>query len=147
MHQIEIDWVAGEVYDKFKLSGKEWWSFGLHLSLVLIPYAIYIDIFSHGQRNQGRPNVVIPDCYRKGELFLEIIEVVVPLLSPWYHGIQCWSYMIISYLVVLQSVYQWIVKPQTVIKTNEMFLPGRMAFIFNMVGELLLFGPLLHSFS
>ncbi|KAH6818406.1 RED family protein [Perilla frutescens var. frutescens] len=31
-----------------------------------------------------------------------------------------------------KSVYQWIVKPQTVIKTNEMFLPGRMAFIFNM---------------
>ncbi|KAG0467994.1 hypothetical protein HPP92_017322 [Vanilla planifolia] len=29
-------------------------------------------------------------------------------------------------------VYQWIVKPQTVIKANEMFLPGRMAFIFNM---------------
>ncbi|KAK4478992.1 hypothetical protein RD792_014500, partial [Penstemon davidsonii] len=31
-----------------------------------------------------------------------------------------------------KSVYQWIVKPQTVTKTNEMFLPGRMAFIFNM---------------
>ncbi|KAK4370146.1 hypothetical protein RND71_009621 [Anisodus tanguticus] len=31
-----------------------------------------------------------------------------------------------------KSVYQWIIKPQTVIKTNEMFLPGRMAFIFNM---------------
>ncbi|GMH23299.1 hypothetical protein Nepgr_025142 [Nepenthes gracilis] len=31
-----------------------------------------------------------------------------------------------------KSVYQWIVKPQTVIKTNEMFLPGRMTFIFNM---------------
>ncbi|CAN4084924.1 unnamed protein product [Withania somnifera] len=31
-----------------------------------------------------------------------------------------------------RSVYQWIIKPQTVIKTNEMFLPGRMAFIFNM---------------
>ncbi|KAL0410368.1 UNVERIFIED_CONTAM: Suppressor of mec-8 and unc-52 protein2 [Sesamum latifolium] len=31
-----------------------------------------------------------------------------------------------------KSVYQWIVKPQTVIKTNEMFLPGRMAFVFNM---------------
>ncbi|XP_047946636.1 suppressor of mec-8 and unc-52 protein homolog 2 isoform X1 [Salvia hispanica] len=31
-----------------------------------------------------------------------------------------------------KSVYQCIVKPQTVIKTNEMFLPGRMAFIFNM---------------
>ncbi|CAL5375647.1 unnamed protein product [Camellia sinensis] len=34
-----------------------------------------------------------------------------------------------------KSVYQSIVKPQTVIKSNEMFLPGRMAFIFNMVGE------------
>ncbi|CAK9159261.1 unnamed protein product [Ilex paraguariensis] len=33
-----------------------------------------------------------------------------------------------------KSVYQWIVKPQTVMKTNEMFLPGRMAFIFNMEG-------------
>ncbi|PON39199.1 RED-like protein [Trema orientale] len=31
-----------------------------------------------------------------------------------------------------KSVYQLIVKPQTVIKSNEMFLPGRMAFIFNM---------------
>ncbi|KAJ1439969.1 RED-like, N-terminal [Sesbania bispinosa] len=33
-----------------------------------------------------------------------------------------------------KSVYQWIVKPQTIIKTNEMFLPGRMTFIFNMEG-------------
>ncbi|KAF8032636.1 hypothetical protein BT93_D1532 [Corymbia citriodora subsp. variegata] len=33
-----------------------------------------------------------------------------------------------------KSIYQWIVKPQTVIKTNEMFLPGRMAFIYNMEG-------------
>ncbi|KAK9099607.1 hypothetical protein Syun_026652 [Stephania yunnanensis] len=32
-----------------------------------------------------------------------------------------------------KSVYQWIVKPQTTLKTNEMFLPGRMAFIYNMV--------------
>ncbi|XP_039114418.1 suppressor of mec-8 and unc-52 protein homolog 2 isoform X1 [Dioscorea cayenensis subsp. rotundata] len=31
-----------------------------------------------------------------------------------------------------KSVYQWIVKPQSTIKANEMFLPGRMAFIFNM---------------
>ncbi|KAL6575325.1 Smu-2 suppressor of mec-8 and unc-52 protein [Orobanche minor] len=31
-----------------------------------------------------------------------------------------------------KSIYQCIVKPQTVIKTNEMFLPGRMAFIYNM---------------
>ncbi|KAL3642872.1 Smu-2 suppressor of mec-8 and unc-52 protein [Castilleja foliolosa] len=31
-----------------------------------------------------------------------------------------------------KSIYQWIVKPQTVIKTNEMFLPGRMAFIYSM---------------
>eukprot|EP00262_Sarcandra_glabra_P018692 TRINITY_DN679_c1_g1_i1.p1 TRINITY_DN679_c1_g1~~TRINITY_DN679_c1_g1_i1.p1 ORF type:complete len:569 (+),score=147.65 TRINITY_DN679_c1_g1_i1:313-2019(+) len=30
-----------------------------------------------------------------------------------------------------KSVYQWIVKPQSIIKPNEMFLPGRMAFIFN----------------
>ncbi|CAL9027476.1 unnamed protein product [Prunus brigantina] len=33
-----------------------------------------------------------------------------------------------------KSVYQCIVKPQAVIKTNEMFLPGRMSFIFNMEG-------------
>ncbi|KAI3912867.1 hypothetical protein MKW98_012809 [Papaver atlanticum] len=31
-----------------------------------------------------------------------------------------------------KSVYQWIVKPQTTVKLNEMFLPGRMSFIFNM---------------
>ncbi|XP_077211471.1 RED family protein [Tasmannia lanceolata] len=31
-----------------------------------------------------------------------------------------------------KSVYQWIVKPQSIVKANEMFLPGRMAFIFNM---------------
>nr|GMC77327.1 suppressor of mec-8 and unc-52 protein homolog 2 [Ipomoea batatas] len=31
-----------------------------------------------------------------------------------------------------KSVYKWIVKPPSVVKTNEMFLPGRMAFIFNM---------------
>ncbi|KAI4335154.1 hypothetical protein L6164_013826 [Bauhinia variegata] len=33
-----------------------------------------------------------------------------------------------------KSVYQWIVKPQTIIKSNEMFLPGRMTFIYNMEG-------------
>lgn len=31
-----------------------------------------------------------------------------------------------------KSVYQWIVKPQTVVKSSEMFLPGRMSFIFDM---------------
>lgn len=31
-----------------------------------------------------------------------------------------------------KSVYQWIVKPQSMVKLNEMFLPGRMAFIFNL---------------
>ncbi|KAL6640439.1 hypothetical protein ACP70R_021562 [Stipagrostis hirtigluma subsp. patula] len=31
-----------------------------------------------------------------------------------------------------KSVYQWIIKPQSIIKANEMFLPGRMAFIYNM---------------
>ncbi|CAO2836855.1 unnamed protein product [Amaranthus hypochondriacus] len=31
-----------------------------------------------------------------------------------------------------KSVYQWLVKPQSVIKTNEMFLPGRMSYIFDM---------------
>ncbi|CAN6463670.1 unnamed protein product [Victoria cruziana] len=30
-----------------------------------------------------------------------------------------------------KSVYQWIVKPQSAIKANEMFLPGRMSFVFN----------------
>ncbi|XP_050219558.1 suppressor of mec-8 and unc-52 protein homolog 2 [Mercurialis annua] len=33
-----------------------------------------------------------------------------------------------------KSVYQSIVKPQIIMKTNEMFLPGRMSFIFNMEG-------------
>ncbi|CAL1390139.1 unnamed protein product [Linum trigynum] len=33
-----------------------------------------------------------------------------------------------------KSVYQRIVKPQTIMKTNEMFLPGRMSFIYNMEG-------------
>ncbi|KAJ7980518.1 suppressor of mec-8 and unc-52 protein-like 2 [Quillaja saponaria] len=33
-----------------------------------------------------------------------------------------------------KSVYQWIVKPQTIVKSNEMFLPGRMTFIYNMEG-------------
>ncbi|WCJ42869.1 RED family protein [Euphorbia peplus] len=33
-----------------------------------------------------------------------------------------------------KSVYKCIVKPDTILKTNEMFLPGRMAFIFNMEG-------------
>ncbi|KAF6146699.1 hypothetical protein GIB67_008985 [Kingdonia uniflora] len=31
-----------------------------------------------------------------------------------------------------KSVYQWTVKPQSTVKSNEMFLPSRMAFIFNM---------------
>lgn len=34
---------------------------------------------------------------------------------------------------IFQSVYQWIVKPQTIIKSNEMFLPGRMTFVYDMV--------------
>ncbi|XP_072976296.1 suppressor of mec-8 and unc-52 protein homolog 2 [Typha angustifolia] len=33
-----------------------------------------------------------------------------------------------------KSVYQWIVKPQSVIKANEMFLPGRMVFIYDLEG-------------
>ncbi|KAG2298835.1 hypothetical protein Bca52824_035307 [Brassica carinata] len=33
-----------------------------------------------------------------------------------------------------RSVYQWIVKPQTVIKSNELFLPGRMTFVYDMEG-------------
>ncbi|KAJ3681050.1 hypothetical protein LUZ60_015539 [Juncus effusus] len=31
-----------------------------------------------------------------------------------------------------KSVYQWIIKPQSAIKANELFLPGRMAFVYNM---------------
>ncbi|CAO2143246.1 unnamed protein product [Urochloa humidicola] len=31
-----------------------------------------------------------------------------------------------------KSVYQWIIKPQSIIKENELFLPGRMSFIYNM---------------
>lgn len=46
----------------------------------------------------------------------------------------CFFYFLdLTAVFLQQSVYQWIVKPQTVMKTNEMFLPGRMAFIFNMV--------------
>lgn len=33
-----------------------------------------------------------------------------------------------------KSVYKWIVKPQTGIKSNETFLPGRTSFIYNMEG-------------
>ncbi|KAM0845408.1 hypothetical protein ACQ4PT_056406 [Festuca glaucescens] len=37
---------------------------------------------------------------------------------------------------IAKSVYQWTVKQQqSMIKTNEMFLPGRMAFIYNMDGH------------
>ncbi|CAN8287900.1 unnamed protein product [Cochlearia groenlandica] len=36
--------------------------------------------------------------------------------------------------VAAKSVYQWIVKPQSVIKSNEMFLPGRMTFVYDMEG-------------
>ncbi|KAH7840858.1 hypothetical protein Vadar_022593 [Vaccinium darrowii] len=39
-----------------------------------------------------------------------------------------------------KSVYQWIVKPQTVVKPNEMFLLGRMAFILNMGHAMILPG-------
>lgn len=52
----------------------------------------------------------------------------------WDHTVHIWCL-----IYVLQSVYQWIVKPQTVIKSNEMFLPGRMSFIFDMVNFPLLF--------
>ncbi|CAD6268994.1 unnamed protein product [Miscanthus lutarioriparius] len=31
-----------------------------------------------------------------------------------------------------KSVYQWIIRPQSIIKENELFLPGRMSFIYNM---------------
>ncbi|XP_020406217.1 suppressor of mec-8 and unc-52 protein homolog 2 isoform X2 [Zea mays] len=31
-----------------------------------------------------------------------------------------------------KSVYQWIIKPQSIIKENELFLPGRMSFIYNL---------------
>lgn len=31
-----------------------------------------------------------------------------------------------------KSIYQWMVKPQAAVKTNEMFLPGRMAFVYDM---------------
>lgn len=42
--------------------------------------------------------------------------------------------MFVSYVFDLfQSVYQWIVKPQTIIKSSEMFLPGRMTFVYDMV--------------
>lgn len=38
-----------------------------------------------------------------------------------------------SFLILFQSVYQWIVKPQTIIKSNDLFLPGRMTFVYDMV--------------
>ncbi|XP_031477597.1 suppressor of mec-8 and unc-52 protein homolog 2 [Nymphaea colorata] len=31
-----------------------------------------------------------------------------------------------------KTVYQWIVRPQSAIKANEMFLPGRMSFVFSI---------------
>ncbi|KAK2651249.1 hypothetical protein Ddye_018738 [Dipteronia dyeriana] len=37
---------------------------------------------------------------------------------------------------IAKSVYQLTVKLQTVIKTNEMFLTGRMSFIFNMDNDI-----------
>lgn len=36
----------------------------------------------------------------------------------------------------VQLVYQWIVKPQVTSKVNGMFLPGRTAFVFDMVSFL-----------
>lgn len=65
-----------------------------------------------------------------------------PLLFGWNFGLRIFLYRNILYPSVaswcrlhsfFQSVYRWIVKPQTILKTNEMFLPGRMSFIFNMV--------------
>lgn len=38
-----------------------------------------------------------------------------------------------SILGSLHYVYQWIIKPQSIIKLNEMLLPDRMTFIYNMV--------------
>ncbi|KAL5205185.1 hypothetical protein ABZP36_033394 [Zizania latifolia] len=32
---------------------------------------------------------------------------------------------------IAKSVYKWIIKPQSIIKANEMFLPGRTSFIYN----------------
>ena len=43
------------------------------------------------------------------------------------------SFDMMSLCHVFQSVYQWIVKPQTIIKSNELFLPGRMTFVYDMV--------------
>ncbi|CAN0901205.1 Suppressor of mec-8 and unc-52 protein homolog 2 [Linum grandiflorum] len=40
-----------------------------------------------------------------------------------------------------KSVYQRIVKPQTIMKTNEMFLPGRMSFIYNTEVTIMIFQP------
>lgn len=54
----------------------------------------------------------------------------------------CWQESVTSILLLnilvapcdpLQLVYQWIVKPQTASKVNEMFLHGRTAFVFDMV--------------
>jgi hypothetical protein len=45
------------------------------------------------------------------------------------------NYNVCVEIVGLQMVFQWIVKPQTVNKVNEMFLPGRTAFVFDMVSS------------
>ena len=57
-------------------------------------------------------------------IYLKII-VFMPLLGVCANSF--WPFS------VFQSVYKWIVKPQTGIKSNETFLPGRTSFIYNMV--------------
>jgi hypothetical protein len=56
--------------------------------------------------------------------------LVIFFLHIRYKGL---PWLIIVILCWLQSVYQWIIKPQSIIKENELFLPGRMSFIYNMV--------------
>ncbi|KAI3849139.1 hypothetical protein MKW92_018275 [Papaver armeniacum] len=55
-----------------------------------------------------------------------IMKMVTDQQDSEEHAVTCRS-------ATAKSVSQWIVKPQTTVKLNEMFLPGRMSFIFNMV--------------
>lgn len=94
---------------------------------VLFNYSIPSLLLAEHQRKISRCHSVLqlPRCISSLIASESRISIVVA---------RCY-YVSIEWLVSfgLQSVYQWMIKPQTVIKTNEMFLPGRMSFIFNMV--------------
>ncbi|XP_056693031.1 suppressor of mec-8 and unc-52 protein homolog 2-like [Spinacia oleracea] len=72
------------------------------------------------------------------------MQIIILVLSYCFHVCPKESFVIfrvvkddqpVSYrTATAKPVYQWIIKPQSVAKTNEMFLPGRMSFIYDMVG-------------